>query len=85
MEKFLLWVGVVTVVIILAILLGTAIHESVHVPDENTLNITPDGWGYPPGRFIDHEACVVCWYSRSMSGGLSCLPVEDTNLEVDCR
>ena len=45
------------------------------------LNISSIGYGV--FRFIDHEAGVVCWvYKGSEKGGISCLPLGETRLDV---
>lgn len=43
--------------------------------------IASDGLPYGVGRFIDHEAGVVCWLSDVYYGNsISCLPIGETLL-----
>ena len=39
-------------------------------------------WDTGVARCVDKEAGVVCWYDTQCSrGGMSCLPIEQTNLD----
>ena len=62
------------VLVVMILILTSCVPEGVTVeqPDIIKSNVT---------RFIDEEAGVVCWeYDGYRSGGISCLPIDETKL-----
>jgi len=80
MKRFLLLLVVVTI-----LLIGCAPVASMPTDDSVSAQEIPAGNGGLGGnnvfRYIDEEAGVVCWiYSDGYRGGISCLPLVETNL-----
>jgi hypothetical protein len=52
-------------------------------PKNKPAETTPVNTGYGVSRYFDKEAGVVCWiYYDYKAGGISCLPIGDTLLEM---
>lgn len=72
----------ITILVLLILLIATNCGAAPPTPEgaERLLEYPrqTDGWS----RFVDDEAGVVCWWYKSgYGGGLSCLPLSETNLE----
>ena len=51
------------------------------VPAKEETVVIADNWNEVI-RFIDEEAGVVCWWTGSYRGGISCLPISQTKLDI---
>ena len=67
----------ILIILLMFVLVGCAPAEK---PMEGTIR-TNGSFGV--SRYFDKEAGVVCWiYYDYKAGGISCLPIEDTLLEM---
>lgn len=63
------------------IVLGAAALASCGAAEESTEDTACIQLRASVCRFVDTEAGTVCWmYTRAYRGGISCLPIEQTDL-----
>lgn len=63
-------------VLVLLMVSCSSVETSEVTPHNPTILIQDNVY-----RFIDKEADVVCWvYAQGYKGGISCLPLSETNL-----
>ncbi len=75
------WLLILAVLVVLAGCNTQEALESIQTEKPRWIKIADSPQSYGLHRIIDEDAGVVCWVAAHYrSGGISCLPLSDTNL-----